>query len=94
LQTTSLERFTQWTITDQQQLLDELDAVKRQGWATSNNEWDADMTAVAVPLRGLSGQVLAAVTITGFTHDLPTEAFAERAAELTTVVQRYGRLLE
>lgn len=94
LQTTPLEEFTQWTITDQQQLLDELDAVKRQGWATSNNEWDADMTAVAVPLRGLSGQVLAAVTITGFTHDLPTEAFAEQAAELTTLVQRYGRLLE
>lgn len=94
LRTAPLEQFTQWTITDQQKLIDELDAVKRQGWATSNNEWDADMTAVAVPLRGLSGQVLAAVTLTGFTHDLPSEAFAEQAAELTTVVQRYGRLLE
>lgn len=94
LLSTPLEDFTQWTITDHDKLLRELDVVKSQGWATSNNEWDIDMTAVAVPVRGLSGQVLAAVTITGFTHDLPSEAFSAQAAELTTVVQRYGRLLE
>lgn len=89
-----LERFTQWTLTDRQQLIDELDMVRRQGWAVSNNEWDSDMTAVAVPLLGVSGQVIAAVTITGFTHDLPSEAFEGQAKELDKVVQRYGRLLE
>lgn len=89
-----LERFTQWTITDPNKIIAELHAVKKQGWAASNNEWDDDMTAVAVPLRGVNDQVLAAVTITGFTHDLPSSAFEQRAAELTKVIQRYGRLLE
>ena len=52
------------------------------------------MTAVAVPLLGLTGTVIAAVSITGFTHDLPPESFAARAQELQTLVQRHGRLLE
>lgn len=89
-----LERFTKWTITDRQRLFDELNTVKERGWAASNNEWDTDMTAVAVPLHSISNDVIAAVTITGFTHDLPSDAFTRQAEELTTVVQRFGRLLE
>lgn len=89
-----LEHFTQWTITDRQELTNELATVEQQGWAVSNNEWDADMTAVAVPLLGVSDRVIAAVTITGFTHDLPSESFQRQAEELTKVVRRHGRLLE
>ncbi len=90
----SLEKFTERTITDPECLAQELTQVRQQGWAVSNNEWDADMTAVAVPLLGLSGTVIAAVTITGFTHDLPPESFQARAQELQTLVQQHGRLLE
>src|SRR5699024_9441675 len=89
-----LERCTDATITDPQKLSKELDTVARQGWAVSNNEWDADMTAVAVPLRGTNNRVVAAVTITGFTHDLPSKDFKDQADKLVTHVQRYGRLLE
>lgn len=89
-----LERFTQWTMTDPAVLVDELETVKRQGWAVSNHEWDNDMTAVAVPLLGVNGEVIAAVTITGFTHDLPSTTFEQRATDLAKLVQRYGRLLE
>lgn len=91
---TALERFTNSTITDPQALSKELDIVSRQGWAVSNNEWDADMTAVAVPLHSTNNRVIAAVTITGFTHDLPSEDFKKQADKLLTHVQRYGRLLE
>lgn len=89
-----LEQFTQWTITDPSDLAAELLTVQQQGWAVSNNEWDDDMTAVAVPLQGTTGDVIAAVTITGFTHDLPADSFQEQAQELSTFIQRYGRLLE
>lgn len=89
-----LEAFTEHTITAPEDLVAELALVRERGWAVSNNEWDADMTAVAVPLLGLSGTVIAAVTITGFTHDLPPTSFQARAKELTTLVQRHGRLLE
>ena len=91
---TEREAFTQHTITDPDCLAHEFAQTKERGWAVSNNEWDADMTAVAVPLLGLTGTVIAAVSITGFTHDLPPESFAARAQELQTLVQRHGRLLE
>mgnify|MGYP001258072802 FL=1 len=90
----ALQRFTDRTITDAQQLADEFALVRERGWAVSNNEWDADMTAVGVPLLGHRDHVIAAVTITGFTHDLPPETFAARAAELQTFTRRYGRLLD
>ena len=89
-----LESFTPRTITDPTCLAEEFTVIKERGWAVSNNEWDADMTAVAVPALGLSGAVIAAVSITGFTHDLPPETFQSRAHELQTLVQRHGRLLE
>jgi len=89
-----LETFTEHTITDPVCLAEEFALTKERGWAVSNNEWDADMTAVAVPLLGLSGTVIAAVSVTGFTHDLPPETFKTRAEELETLVQRHGRLLE
>lgn len=89
-----LEGFTDKTITDPTQFVQELELVKTRGWAVSDNEWDADMTAVAVPLLGNHNTVVAAVSITGFTHDLPPTSFPERAAELKTFAQRYGRLLD
>lgn len=89
-----LEAFTERTLTDPDLLAEEFSKVRQGGWAASNNEWDADMTAVAVPLLGLSGTVIAAVTITGFTHDLPPTTFEARALELRTLVKRHGRLLE
>lgn len=92
--TTELESFTEHTLTDPARLAQEFAEVRRRGWAVSNNEWDADMTAIAVPLLGLNGTVIAAVTITGFTHDLPPASFEARAQELQTLVNRHGRLLE
>lgn len=89
-----LRQYTDLTITDHDELVTELATVKERGWAVSNNEWDPDMTAVAVPWLGTDNQVIAAVTITGFTHDLPPEHFEAQANELTKIVQRYGRLLE
>src|SRR5699024_5144443 len=94
LLTQPLEQFTDRTILEPAQFRDELTMVRERGWAVSDNEWDNDMTAVAVPLLGVNSQVIAAVTITGFTHDLPPESFATQADKLSTIVQRHGRLLE
>lgn len=94
LLTQPLEQFTDRTILEPAQFRDELTTVRERGWAVSDNEWDNDMTAVAVPLLGVNSQVIAAVTITGFTHDLPPESFERQAEKLSTLVQRHGRLLE
>jgi DNA-binding IclR family transcriptional regulator len=88
-----LQRFTPQTITSPQDLRNELALVRERGWAVSDHEWDEDMTALGVPLLGNHSTVIAALTITGFSHDLPPETFTERAHELLAFTQRYGRLL-
>ena len=90
----SLHRFTPHTITDTSALMADLELARQRGWAVSNNEWDEDMTAIGVPLLGSQDRIVAAVTITGFTHDLPPETFAARAQKLQTVVAQHGRLLD
>jgi len=90
----SLPQFTPQTITTRSALAEEFAAIRQRGWAVSNNEWDEDMTAVGVPVLGNHDHVIAALTITGFTHDLRPETFADRAQELQSFVQRHGRLLD
>lgn len=80
-----LEPHTERTITDPEALRTELAAVRDQGWAASNEEWEQHITAVAVPLRLHDGRVEATLTVTGPTHSLPPEHFAEVAAHLRTL---------
>lgn len=87
-----LEPHTERTITDPQALHAELAAVRAQGWAASNEEWEQHITAVAVPLRLHDGRVEATLTVTGPTHSLPPEHFAEvaeRMRSLAAVTHRW-----
>jgi DNA-binding IclR family transcriptional regulator len=53
------------TITDPQRLRSELDGVRRAGWATAVDELEPGLAAVAAPVRGAGGDVVAALSITG-----------------------------
>ncbi|WFP17486.1 IclR family transcriptional regulator [Citricoccus muralis] len=87
-----LEPHTERTITDPEALRAELETVRAQGWAASNEEWEQHITAVAVPLRLHDGRVEATLTVTGPTHSLPPESFAEvaqRMLALAAVTHRW-----
>lgn len=86
-----LQAHTPATITDEEALREELDRVRAQGWAASNEEWEQHITAVAVPLRLPGGDVEAALTVTGPTRSLPPEAFAETADRLCRMTASSGR---
>ena len=59
----SLDRFTDTTITDAHKLRAQLATIKAQGFAQTNEELAAGATSIAVPLRGKSGKVIAALGI-------------------------------
>lgn len=86
-----LERFTPRTIVDPEKLDAELTAVRRRGWAGSDEEWEDHITAVAVPLRRPGGELEAALTVTGPVHSLPPGEFAEIAAQLGVLASASGR---
>lgn len=88
-----LERFTATTITDPVGLRAELDAVRTQGWAAADAEWEADAAAVAVPVRGAQGDVVAALSMTAPSFRLRPEDFAPTAATLRAGAEDLSRRL-
>jgi len=58
-----LTPLTQHTITDPSHLAAELDRVRRRGWAEAVNEREIGVASIAAPLRDVSGEVVAAISI-------------------------------
>src|SRR6187549_3547777 len=68
-----------------------LSGVRRRGWAQSVAEREAGVASVSAPVRGPSGRVIAAVSISG-----PVERFTRQPGRqhATAVVAAAGRLTE
>jgi DNA-binding IclR family transcriptional regulator len=67
----------------------ELQAIRRDGFATSIDELEVGLAAIAAPVRGARGQVIAALSISGPTLRMDPE----RIAELQDVLIREARTL-
>ncbi len=59
----SFDAFTPRTITDPAQLRRELLTARERKWAESDQEVEEGLRAIAVPIRGASGKVVAAVNV-------------------------------
>jgi DNA-binding IclR family transcriptional regulator len=68
---------TSQTITDPAQLRRELEKVRREDFAEAIDELEIGLAAIAAPVRGAGGQVVAALSITGPTVRMTAERIAE-----------------
>lgn len=84
----SLEPFTASTITDAAALAGELEEVLDRGWASAVAEWEEGINALAVPVRGLGGEAVAALSTTAPAFRLPVSSFADRVAVLREAADR------
>ena len=66
--TASLPRFTPRTIVDPAVLQAELLRVREQGYAVAEEEREPELNAIAVPVHGAQGQVIAALGLQGPAH--------------------------
>ncbi|MFL6099823.1 MAG: IclR family transcriptional regulator [Actinomycetales bacterium] len=94
LLTDPLPRFTDNTIVSLAELQDQLDLVRSRGYATAVDELERGLTAVAAPIFGIDGHVVASVSASGPTFRLPADrlpavADAVRAAA-TGISRRLG----
>jgi DNA-binding IclR family transcriptional regulator len=81
-----LPRFTPETITERPALEHELARVREQGYATTTEELEQGLDAVAAPVRDAGGHVVAAITVSG-----PVYRFdAARMAEVAPAVVAAG----
>jgi DNA-binding IclR family transcriptional regulator len=86
-----LEGFTARTIADPAALLEELERVRRQGYALNRGEFAPDVGAVAAIVRDIDGDIAGAIAVT-----VPMYRFdAQRQAQLASlVVQAANRLAQ
>lgn len=80
--TTPLEALTDNTVTDPEVLLRELAEVATRGWASTDEELELGLTAVAAPIRDGGGRVVAAVSASGPSFRLTPDSFTDVAAKL------------
>lgn len=82
--TGELTAYTQGTTTDLARLRAELAAVRRQGYAVAADELEVGLSAVAVPVRNLHGEICASLSVSGPTFRLS----AARLAEIEPLTRR------
>ena len=81
-----LERFTDNTITELNDLKTELDQIRKQGYAIDNEEIEEGLKCVAAPLINSEGKVLAAISISA-----PGERFDREFATYITRISKTSK---
>jgi IclR family acetate operon transcriptional repressor len=79
-----LRRTAPGTIVDRTRLDEELERVRAEAFATAIDELEPGLTALAAPVHGPTGDVIAALSVSGPTLRLPSERIAELKPVLTT----------
>ena len=89
----SLERFTDRTIVDRQELIEHLGTVAARGYACDDEEFHPDVRCVAAPIRDVSGQIVACVGLSGPASRIASEALAKYGEITRAAAERVTRCL-
>ena len=84
-------RRTPNTITTPEAYSREIDMVRAQGWAQDREENEASINCLGVPIRGASGRVVAAVSVSVPDVVLPFEQVLDLLEPLLAVGDRISR---
>lgn len=78
----SLHRYTDRTITDRAQLLEQLHSVARDGYSVDAGEFFEDVASVAVPIRDYTRSVVGSLAVAGPAYRIPSERVSSELAPL------------
>lgn len=85
--TYGLERYTPHTITTEDGLFRELQNIRERGYAIDNSEHEKNIHCVAVPVLNESGEIEAALSVTGLVLDFQDEGTIENTAKMLKEVR-------
>ena len=88
-----LPRHTSHTITEVDSLLENLEIVRRRGFAIDDEEDAEGVFCVGAPFFGRGGHALGAISITGIKRDLPTWRIEELGAVVRSHADRVSALV-
>jgi DNA-binding IclR family transcriptional regulator len=88
-----LPRFTAATITDPEALQLDLDRIVEQGWGSTVEEYEVGLSAVAAPVRGADGDVVAALSVSGPSFRMDAQDFPRVARRVVAGAEELSRRL-
>ncbi len=89
-----LKRFTDHTIIDPQQLKDELETVRQQGYAIDDEECEWGLRCISYPLYSYTGKVYAAISVFGTLDEMQDEDTLDTIhAELSIISRKISERL-
>jgi IclR family acetate operon transcriptional repressor len=86
-----LERYTEHTVVDPADLEKQLEEVRRRAYATTVDELEIGLTAVAAPIRNLDGRVIAALSASGPSFRLGGDRLAATIDAVCTAADEISR---
>jgi IclR family acetate operon transcriptional repressor len=94
LESIELHRYTDNTITDPDRLEHEMEKIKRSGVSIDNQEFLAGVLCVAVPVRGPSGQTVAALAVSAPVARMTMEQAVQHVPLLQAAAARLSSTIE
>jgi DNA-binding IclR family transcriptional regulator len=88
-----LQRFTAATVTDPEVLQGHLEQVVEQGWASTVEEYEVGLNAVAAPVRDASGDVIAALSVSGPSFRMDADSHPRIARRVVAAADELSRRL-
>jgi IclR family acetate operon transcriptional repressor len=88
-----LQRFTQQTITDEDQLREHLQRIRECGYAIDDQEREVGLRCVAAPIFNARKQAVAAISISGTSPRITREKLDELSQIIKQSAQEISRLL-
>lgn len=89
-----LPRFTRYTVTDPARIAAQLAAIRQEGYVQSESEVDEGVRAVAAPVFGADGQVVAGLTVAGPAFRVDDAAFERHTAAVRAAATTISKRLQ
>jgi DNA-binding IclR family transcriptional regulator len=86
-----LERYTSSTIVDPGLLEEHLEQVRAKGWACTEEELEIGLNAVAAPVRGPDGTVVAAMSVSGPAYRLTPDSVPAAAERVVAAADAFSK---
>lgn len=87
------EQFTSKTISNVDQLIEEINQIRGRGYSLDDEEYSAGLTCISVPLKDYRNEIVAAVSISGATIRMTEEKLNEIQKELKQVARKLSAYL-
>ena len=94
LSTGSFAKYTDATITSSANFRKELIRVKQKGYSIDDEEEEAGVRCIAVPVFNPLGELITALSVTGTTAQISSDGFEKLAATVKESASRISRALK